>query len=70
VVVDQCAARPGVGRVGPGSDFAGALMPAGLADAGRLQHLAQALRRRGFDETDVRRLAYDNWRDLRARTWR
>jgi membrane dipeptidase len=45
-------------------------MPAELADAGRLQHLAQALRRRGFDETDVRRLAYDNWRDLLARTWR
>ena len=73
VVVDHFVAlveQLGIGHVGLGSDFDGALMPAALADAGRLQHLAQALRRRGFDEADVRRLAYDNWRDLLARTWR
>jgi len=73
VVVDHFVAlveHLGIGHVGLGSDFDGALMPADLADAGRLQTLAQALRRRGFTDTDVRRLAYDNWRDVLIRTWR
>ena len=51
-----------------GSDFDGALMPGFVGDAAGLPRLIAALRAHGYGETLIRRLAWDNWRDLLGRT--
>lgn len=63
------ADRIGVHHVALGSDFDGALMPAPLGDATGLPRLLGALRDAGFDEEDLRRLAYGNWMRVLRATW-
>src|SRR5437764_14908811 len=59
--VDYVAARIGVDHIGFGSDFDGATVPTELGDASGLQHVAEALRNRGYAEGDVAKLAHGNW---------
>jgi membrane dipeptidase len=68
--IDHLVEHLGIERVGFGSDFDGATMPRAIGDATGLPRLLEALRTRGYDEADLRRLAHGNWvRVLRA-TWR
>ncbi len=61
------ADRLGVNHVAIGSDFDGATMPEPISDASGLPNLISSLREYGFDETDLRKIAFDNWmRVLRA----
>lgn len=62
--------RLGIDRVGLGSDFDGALMPADLGDAAGLPKLLETLRGRGFDEPALRKLAFENWLRVLKKTWR
>lgn len=62
--------RLGIDRVGFGSDFDGALMPRDLGDAAGLPRLLETLRRRGFDEPSLRKLAHENWLRVLRKTWR
>ncbi|MGH2345444.1 MAG: dipeptidase, partial [Chloroflexota bacterium] len=67
--VDYLVKRLGIDRVGFGSDFDGATMPAELTDAAGLPRLIETLRARGYDEPSLRKLGHENWvRVLRA-TW-
>jgi membrane dipeptidase len=67
--VDYLVEHLGIDGVGLGSDLEYAIMPRALEDASRLQALMGALRRHGYSESDIRKLAHGNWvRVLRA-TW-
>jgi len=63
------ADRIGVGHVGLGSGFDGAQMPEDLGDVTGLPRLLEALRGAGFDEAEVRRIAYENWLRVLDETW-
>jgi membrane dipeptidase len=63
------AERIGVEHVALGSDFDGATIPTELGDASGLQRVLVALRSAGFDEHEVRAIAWDNWRRVLERAW-
>jgi membrane dipeptidase len=64
------ADRIGVGHVALGSDFDGATMPGDLGDVTRLPVLLEALRAGGFNEEELRAIAYGNWLRVLGDTWR
>jgi membrane dipeptidase len=67
--VDHLVDRLGIDRVGFGSDFDGAKVPKEMGDVSGLPKLMAALREHGYGETELRKLAHENWvRVLRA-TW-
>ncbi len=55
-------------RVGMGSDFDGALVPAPIGDASGLPRLFEALEQHGYDAQLLDKLAYGNWLSLLERT--
>lgn len=55
-------------RVGMGSDFDGALVPAEIGDASGLPRLFEALERRGYDAPLLEKLAHGNWLSLLERS--
>ena len=67
--VRHAAELVGVDRVGLGSDFDGAPMPAELADVAALPHLLDALREDGFSADEVDAIAWGNWRRVLAAAW-
>jgi membrane dipeptidase len=72
VMVDHLGyliAKLGDDKVGLGSDFDGATMPAGIRDVSLQQNLIQAMRDRGYDEATIRKVAYENWLRVLEQTW-
>jgi membrane dipeptidase len=67
--VRHAAELVGVERVGLGSDFDGAPMPATLGDVSGLPRLLDALRADGFSADEVQRVAWGNWRRVLATAW-
>ncbi|NJN18180.1 MAG: membrane dipeptidase [Oscillochloris sp.] len=67
--IDYLVERLGIERVGFGSDFDGATMPQEIGDVAGLPRLLAALRNRGYDESALRKLAYENWLAVLRRTW-
>jgi membrane dipeptidase len=63
------AERIGPEHVALGSDFDGATIPAELGDASGLPRVLDALRVAGFDERELRAIAWDNWRRVLERAW-
>ncbi len=55
--------------VGLGSDFDGAVIPAELGNAGGLQILVAAMRKRSFGEPLIEKLCFRNWLRVLAQTW-
>lgn len=73
VVVDHISYlvdRMGEDHVALGSDFDGAMMPRPLRDASHLQTLIESLRTRGFGETTLQKIAFDNWMRVFRQSWR
>ncbi|MFO7169523.1 MAG: membrane dipeptidase, partial [Chloroflexota bacterium] len=62
--------RLGIDRVGLGSDFDGALSPQEIGDVAGLPRLVEALRRAGYDDEALRKLAYENWLRVLRKTWK
>ena len=62
--------RIGIDRVAIGSDFDGATIPAAIKDASGLPNLIAALRESGFDDSSLRRIAFENWMRVFRLTWR
>ena len=61
--VDKVCQLAGNARhVAIGTDLDGATMPDPLADVSRLPVLFDALRAAGFDEPDLEKVAWGNWR--------
>lgn len=65
--LDHLIGRLGEGHVSFGSDFDGATVPEGITDVAGLPALLQALRRHGYDEALLARLAWGNWMDVLRR---
>jgi len=66
--LDYLIEKLGEGRVGFGSDFDGANIPAAIGSVAGLPALIDALKAHGYDDALVRRLACGNWLDLIERT--
>ena len=67
--MDHLIGRLGEDRVGFGSVFDGATLPAGIGDVAGLPRLVDALRSHGYDEPLLRKIAVENWLALLSRTW-
>jgi membrane dipeptidase len=67
--VDHLVVRLGIDRVGFGSDFDGAKVPEAIGDASGLPKLLAALRKHGYGEAELRKLAHGNWISVLRRTW-
>jgi membrane dipeptidase len=50
----------GADHVGLGSDFDGANMPEGMEDASKLPKITEALLRKGYSESDIRKILGEN----------
>ena len=64
------ADRIGVDHVALGSDYDGATMPAPLGDVAGTPRLLEALAEAGFSESELRQIAWDNWRRVLGAWWR
>jgi membrane dipeptidase len=58
----------GEDKVGLGSDFDGAVIPAELGDVAGLPKLVSALRAHGFDDATLEKICWRNWVDVISRT--
>jgi membrane dipeptidase len=67
--VRYVADRIGVEHVAFGSDFDGATIPAALGGADGYPKLIDALREDGFSETEIRAIAWENWRRVLDSCW-
>lgn len=66
--VNAMVAAAGIDAVALGSDFDGASITDAIGDVGRLRDLLDALRERGYDETEVEKIAWRNWRRVLTET--
>jgi membrane dipeptidase len=64
--IDHAVKVAGVDHVGLGSDFDGANMPFGMEDATKLPQITEALLRKGYSESDVRKILGENTLRLMA----
>jgi membrane dipeptidase len=67
--IDYIAQEIGVDHVGFGSDFDGAEMPANLKDVAYLPKLIDALKQRGYQKEEIKKIAYKNWCRVCKTTW-
>jgi membrane dipeptidase len=58
--IDHAVKVAGADHVGLGSDFDGANMPFGMEDASKLPLLTEALLKKGYSESDVRKILGEN----------
>jgi membrane dipeptidase len=68
--IDHAARLAGAGHVGLGSDFDGAFMPEGMEDAAKFPKITESLLRRGYAESDVRKILGGNVLRVMAETER
>lgn len=67
--LDHLIGRLGEDRVGIGSDFDGAVVPQAIGDASGLQRMFEALRRRGYSEALLEKIAWRNWLRILGAVW-
>jgi len=58
--IDHAVKLVGADHVGLGSDFDGATMPAGMEDATHLPKITEALLRKGYKESDIKKILGEN----------
>ncbi|WP_413710546.1 dipeptidase [Rhizobium sp. Rhizsp82] len=68
--VNHLVDRVGIDCVALGSDFDGATIPDEIGDAAGNQKLIAALRDSGYGESDLKKLASENWLRILASAWR
>ena len=68
--LDHLITHLGEDRVGLGSDFDGAMVPAEITDAAGLPALRAAMRAHGYDEALMAKICNENWLRVLAKTWR
>lgn len=68
--LDHMINRMGEDRVGLGSDFDGAVVPAPIGDVAGLPALVGAMRRHGYDEALIAKLCRGNWMRALRKTWK
>jgi membrane dipeptidase len=68
--LDHMLEKAGPTGVALGSDFDGALVPAGIGDAAGLPNLVAAMRAAGYDDDLIAGICHRNWLSVLDRTWR
>ena len=58
--IDHAVRMAGPDHVGLGSDFDGAFMPEGMRDASNFPSITEALLRKGYEESDIRKILGEN----------
>jgi len=67
--LDHLIGRLGEDRVGFGSDFDGAVVPADIGDVAGLPALGKAMAAHGYDDKLLKKLGHENWLRVLERTW-
>ncbi|MEY8802498.1 dipeptidase [Leisingera sp. XS_AS12] len=67
--LDYLIAVLGEDRVGMGSDFDGATVPAEIGTVAGLPKLRQAMRAHGYDDALMAKLCHENWLRVLDKTW-
>lgn len=67
--IDYIINRIGVDHLALGSDFDGTTIPDTLASAADLQLLIAELRKAGYDQDTIDKIAYKNWIRVLEKTW-
>lgn len=67
--VDHLVDRMGVDHVAIGSDFDGATIPDCIGDVTGLPGLFDAFEAAGYSDSDLQKIAYENWLRVCERTW-
>lgn len=67
--LDHLITHLGEDRVGLGSDFDGAVVPAEIGSAAGLPALRQAMARHGYDQELMTKLCHGNWLRVLEKTW-
>lgn len=67
--LDHLIGRLGEDRVGFGSDFDGAMIPAQIKDVAGLPVLRAAMRDHGYSDGLMRKLCHENWLRVLGKTW-
>ena len=67
--LDHLMNLAGEDHVGLGSDFDGARIPSQIGDVSGLPNLIEAMRRHGYGEALVRKIASENWLAVLERYW-
>lgn len=68
--LDHMIGLMGEDRVGLGSDFDGAIVPAPIGDVAGLPTLVSAMRAHGYGETLIAKLCRGNWMRVLSKTWK
>jgi len=58
--IDHAVKIGGIDHVGLGSDFDGAIMPIGMEDVTHLPQITDALLKKDYSESDIRRILGEN----------
>jgi len=58
--IDHAIKIAGADHVGLGSDFDGAVMPMGMQDVTRIPQITDALLKKGYSESDIRKILGEN----------
>lgn len=58
--IDHAVKIAGIDHVGLGSDFDGAVMPLGMQDVTHLPQITEALLKKGYSESDIRKILGEN----------
>lgn len=58
--IDHAVKIAGIDHVGLGSDFDGAVMPIGMQDVTHLPQITDALQKKGYSESDIRKILGEN----------
>ncbi len=67
--LDYLIEKLGEDRVALGSDYDGTMVPAALNGAEKLQTLIEAMRKAGYGEALIRKIASENWMRVLEKTW-
>lgn len=67
--LDHMMAQAGTECVALGSDFDGAVVPAGIGDASGLPHLVAAMERHGYSSDMIEKICFENWMRVLDVTW-
>lgn len=68
--IDHLVDRMGVDHVAFGSDFDGANIPNKISTAAGLQNLIDVLRKTGYEDDALRKIAHQNWVRVLRKTWK
>lgn len=68
--IDYLVERLGIDGVALGTDFDGTTIPSAIGDAAGMPKLIDFLSEHGYDDAALRKIGYENWLRVLAKTWK